>query len=107
MPRIWAALAATVSVMAVFAVLAIAQLPIQSAPAAQPARVVMARSANGTLVPVPLASTSTGSIHATTQTSPTASAASTSSSGQPVTYVKTASGLGSAVTPSQPTTRTS
>ena len=106
MPRIWAALAATVS-MAVFAVLAIAQLPIQSAPAAQPAQVVMARSANGTLVPVTVASTSTGSIHATTQTSPTVSAASTSPSGQPVTYVKTASGLGSAVTPPQPTTGTS
>ena len=104
MPRIWAGLAATVSVMAVFAVLAIAQLPIQSAPAAQLAQVVMARSANGTLVPVPVTWTSTGSIHATTQTSPTASAAST---------FKTASGafapvgLGSAVTPPQPTTRTS
>jgi hypothetical protein len=91
----------------------VAELVAQPHAAAQPAQVVMARSANGALVPVPVASTSTGSIHATTQTSPTASAASTSPASQPVTYVKTASGafapvsLGLAVTPPQPTTRTS
>ena len=51
---------------------------------------MLARAANGALVPVPVAPA--GSVHATTQTSPAAATAGASPAGQPVTYVKTASG---------------
>jgi hypothetical protein len=108
MRRLWAALAAAFSVAAVFTVLAFSQRPASAAPAAS-AQIVMARTANGTLVPVPVAPS--GSVHATTQTSPTSATAGQQSAAQPVTYVKTASGayvpvsLGSAA--AQPTTRTS
>ena len=87
MRRIWAAIAATVSVVSVFAVLALAQRPFQAA-SPQTTQPVLARAANGALVPVAPA----GSVHATTQTSPAAATAGASSAGQPVTYVKTASG---------------
>jgi len=110
MRRLWAAIAAAFSVAAVFTVLAFAQRPASPAPAAS-AQIVMARTANGKLVPVPVAPS--GSVHATTQTSPaSATAGSSTTAGQPVTYVKTASGafvpvsLGSAA-PTHATTRTS
>jgi hypothetical protein len=89
MRRIWAAVAATVSVVSVFAVLALTQRPFQTA-APQTTQTVLARAANGALVPVPVAAA--GSVHATTQTSPTATTPGASPAGQPVTYVKTASG---------------
>ena len=89
MRRIWAAVAATVSVVSVFTVLALAQRPFQAA-SPQTTQTVLARAANGALVPVPVAST--GSVHATTQTSPAAATPGGSPAGQPVTYVKTASG---------------
>jgi hypothetical protein len=89
MRRIWAAIAASVSVVSVFAVLALAQRPFQTA-APQPTQTVLARAANGALVPVQVATA--GSVHATTQTSPTAATPGASPAGQPVTYVKTASG---------------
>ena len=69
MRRLWAAIAAAFSVAAVFTVLAFAQRPASPAPAAS-AQIVMARTANGKLVPVPVAPS--GSVHATTQTSPEA-----------------------------------
>ena len=109
MRRLWAALAAAFSVAAVFTVLAFAQRPAPAAPAGS-AQIVMARAANGKLVPVPVAPS--GSVHATTQTSPTSATAGPIPGAQPVTYVKTASGtfvpvsLGSTA-PAQPTTRTS
>ncbi len=109
MRRIWAAVAATVSVVSVFAVLALTQRPFQAA-APQTTQTVLARAANGALVPVPVAAA--GSVHATTQTSPTATTPGASPAGQPVTYVKTASGkfvpvrLGSAPQ-THATTRTS
>jgi len=89
MRRIWAAIAATVSVVSVFTVLALTQRPFQAAPAPTN-QTVLARAANGALVPVPVAPA--GSVHATTQTSPAAATAGASPAGQPVTYVKTASG---------------
>jgi hypothetical protein len=112
MRRLWAALAAAFSVAAVFTVLAFTQRPAPAAPAAS-AQIVMARAANGKLVPVPVAPS--GSVHATTQTSPASAAAGQagqSPAAQPVTYVKTSSGafvpvsLGS-TSVQQPTTRTS
>jgi hypothetical protein len=109
MRRIWAAIAAAFSVAAVFTVLAFTQRPATPAPAAS-AQIVMARAANGKLVPVPVAPS--GSVHATTQTSPASAAAGPSTAGRPVTYVKTASGafvpvsLGTAA-PTHATTRTS
>lgn len=109
MRRLWAAIAAAFSVAAVFTVLAFAQRPASPAPAAS-AQIVMARTANGKLVPVPVAPS--GSVHATTQTSPASATAGSNTAGQPVTYVKTASGgfvpvsLGSAA-PTHATTRTS
>jgi hypothetical protein len=109
MRRLWAALAAAFSVAAVFTVLAFTQRAVPATPASS-SQIVMARTANGKLVPVPVAPS--GSVHGTTQTSPTSAAATGGSpAGQPVTYVKTASGayvpvsLGSSQT--QPTTRTS
>jgi hypothetical protein len=89
MRRIWAAIAATVSVVSVFTVLALAQRPFQAA-SPQPTQTVLARAANGALIPVTVAPA--GSVHATTQTSPASATAGTSPAGQPVTYVKTASG---------------
>src|SRR6476659_10913122 len=89
MRRIWAASAATVSVVSVFAVLALTQRPFQAA-APRTTQTVLARAANGALVQVPVATA--GSVHATTQTSPGAAAPGASPSGPPVTYVKTASG---------------
>ena len=89
MRRIWAAIAAAVSVVSVFTVLALAQRRFQPA-SPQATQTVLARAANGALVPVPVAST--GSVHATTQTSPGAATPGGSPAGQPVTYVKTASG---------------
>ena len=109
MRRLWAALAAAFSVAAVFTVLAFAQRSVPATTASS-SQIVMARAANGKLVPVPVAPS--GSVHATTQTSP-ASAAATggSAAGQPVTYVKTASGtyvpVSAGSAPAQPTTRTS
>src|SRR4249920_380732 len=108
MRRIWAAIAATVSVVSVFAVLALAQRPFQAAP--PQTQTVLARAANGALIPVPVASA--GSVHATTQTSPASATAGASPAGQPVTYVKTASGtfvpVGLGSTPqTHATTRTS
>jgi hypothetical protein len=109
MRRLWAAIAATFSVVAVFTVLTFAQRPASPAPASS-TQIVMARAANGKLVPVPVASS--GAVHATTQTSPASTAPGQSAAGQPVTYVKTASGafvpvsLGSAA-PAHATTRTS
>ena len=109
MRRLWAAIAAAFSVAAVFTVLAFAQRPASPAPASS-AQIVMARTANGTLVPVPVASS--GGVHATTQTSPASATTGQSAAGQPVTYVKTASGtfvpvsLGAAA-PTHATTRTS
>jgi hypothetical protein len=106
--RIWAAFTAGLAVVAVFLVLALTQRPVAPAPA-QATQIVMARSANGTLVPVPVAPS--GSVHATTQTSPAAATAGTSPAGQPVTYVKTASGafvpVSAGSTAVQPTTRSS
>jgi hypothetical protein len=111
MRRLWATLAAAFSVAAVFTVLAFTQRALPATPASS-SQIVMARTANGKLVPVPVAPS--GSVHATTQTSPasaTSATAGQSPAGQPVTYVKTASGayvpvnLGS--TPAQPSTRTS
>ncbi len=82
MQRIWAGIAATWAVIAIFAVLAFSHRP----PAAPAGGVVMARTATGTLVPVSPAS---GASHAITGTSGVAAAGGT---GQPVTYVKTAAG---------------
>jgi hypothetical protein len=107
MRRIWAAIAATVSVVSVFAVLALAQ-PSRPRRPRRPDRAGACRQR--ALVPVPVAST--GSVHATTQTSPAAATPGGSPAGQPVTYVKTASGnfvpvrLGSAPQ-THATTRTS
>lgn len=108
MRRLWAALAAAFSVAAVFTVLAFTQRAAPATPAASP-QIVMARTANGKLVPVPVAPS--GSVHGTTQTSPTSAATGGSPAGQPVTYVKTASGayvpVSAGSAPAQPTTRTS
>ena len=82
MQRIWAGIAATWAVIAIFAVLAFSH----RAPAPATGGVVMARTASGALVPVPPAS---GASHATTGTS---GVAATGVTGQPVTYVMTAAG---------------
>lgn len=83
MQRIWAAIAAVWAVVAIFAVLAFARpAPTMSTGSA----VVMARSANGQLVPVAPA---TGA-HATTSSSGVP--VSSGGAGQAVTYVKTAAG---------------
>ena len=109
MRRLWAAIAAAFSVAAVFTVLAFTQRPASPAPASS-AQIVMARAANGQLVPVPVPSS--GAVHATTQISPASGTAAPGAAAQPVTYVKTASGafvpvsLGSAA-PTHATTRTS
>jgi hypothetical protein len=78
MQRIWAGIAATWAVIAVFTVLAFSQRP----PVPPTGTVVMARTASGRLVPVAPAA---GASHATTGSSSVAG-------GQPVTYVRTASG---------------
>ena len=77
--RIWAAIAATLAVVAVFVVLAVSQRP----PTVAGTSVVMTRTASGQLVPV--ANGSNG-VHATTSSSTVAAG------GQAVTYVKTANG---------------
>ncbi len=82
MQRIWAGIAATWAAIAIFAVLAFAQ---PAPPATTGSGAVMARAANGQLVPV---TPGTGA-HATT----TSSGVPTNSGGtQAVTYVKTAAG---------------
>jgi hypothetical protein len=64
MQRIWAAVCATVAVVAVFAALAVSHYrAAPSASAASP--IVLVRSANGTLVPLSLPN----GAHATTQSS--------------------------------------
>ena len=90
MRRIWAAIAATVSVVSVFAVLALAQRPFQAAVAPDDPDRAGACRQRRTRPRCPVAAA--GSVHATTQTSPTATTPGASPAGQPVTYVKTASG---------------
>ncbi|HEY0388228.1 MAG TPA: hypothetical protein VGC71_07300 [Gaiellales bacterium] len=82
MQRIWAAIAATWAVIAIFAVLAFSH----RAPAPSGGAVVLTRSPSGKLVP---ASPSTGASHATTGSSGVATGAGV---GQTATYVRTASG---------------
>ena len=101
MQRIWAGIAATWAVIAIFAVLAFSQ----QAPAPAGGGVVMARTANGTLIPV---APSAGTSHATTGSS---GVAATGGTGWPVTYVKTATGayvpVGSTSTTAAAVTRSS
>lgn len=103
MRRIWAGIAATWAVIAIFVVLATVQRP---APTGGGTAVVMARAATGALVPV---TTGSAAVHATTGTS-TVAASGSSVSGQVVTYVKAANGAFvpvSSATPAAAVTRTS
>jgi len=84
MRRIWAGIAATWAVIAIFVVLAASQRPALTGGTA----VVMARTATGALVPVTTGSTG---VHATTSSSGVAASSSTGG-GQAVTYVKSANG---------------
>ena len=103
MRRIWAGIAATWAVIAIFVVLAASQAPALKGGGTA---VVMARTATGALVPVTPGS---ATVHATTSTSTVASSGSTGG-GQAVTYVKTANGTFvpvSSVVPAAAVTRTS
>jgi hypothetical protein len=98
--RIYAGISAAVAVIAVFAVLAFAQRPTM--PPAIGTTVVMARTANGSLVPV---ATTPPAVHATTSSSGVATqpTAAVGGTGSAVVYVKTAKGtyvpLGRSSTP--------
>lgn len=85
MRRIWAGIAATWAVIAIFVVLAASQRPVL--PGGGTA-VVMARTATGALVPV---TTGSAAVHATTSSSTVASSGS-AGTGPVVTYVKAANG---------------
>jgi hypothetical protein len=80
MQRIWAGIAATWAVIAIFAVLAFGQ-PSRPAPTGS---VVMTRAANGQLVPA----TGGAGVHAVTSSSSVAA----TGGAQAVTYVKTSTG---------------
>jgi hypothetical protein len=103
MRRIWAGIAATCAVIAIFVVLAASQRPVLTGGGTA---VVMARTATGALVPVKPGS---AAVHATTSSSTVASSSSTSG-GQAVTYVKAANGAFvpvSSAAPAAAVTRTS
>jgi hypothetical protein len=103
MRRIWAGIAATWAVIAIFVVLAASQRP--AFPVAGTA-VVMARTASGALVPV---TPTSSAVHATTSSSRVATGGSVVA-GQAVTYVKTANGSFvpvSSAAPAAAVTRTS
>jgi hypothetical protein len=87
--RIYAGISAAVAVIAVFGVLAFTQRP--AAPTATGSTFVMARTANGSLVPV---STAPSTVHATTSSSgvATQSPAAGGGTGSAVVYVKNAKG---------------
>jgi anti-sigma-K factor RskA len=87
--RIAAGISAAVAVIAVFAVLAFAQRP--TTPPAIGTTVVMARTANGSLVPV---ATTPPAVHATTSSSGVSTQPTTAvgGTGSAVVYVKTAKG---------------
>jgi hypothetical protein len=87
--RIYAGISAAVAVIAVFGVLAFTQRP--AAPTATSTTVVMARTANGLLVPVSVAPSS---VHATTSSSGVATQSPAAGRGiaSPVVYVKNAKG---------------
>jgi hypothetical protein len=100
MQRIWAAIAATWAVIAIFGVLAFAQPPRSTTGTST---AVVTRAANGQLLPIP----SGGSVHAVTSSSGVAV-----SGGAPaVTYVKNAAGqfvpVASNPTPAYAVTRSS
>jgi hypothetical protein len=102
MRRIWAGIAATWAVIAIFVVLAASQHPSLTGGTA----VVMARTATGALVRVTPGS---AAVHATTSSSTVASSGSTGG-GQAVTYVKAANGTFvpvSSAAPAAAVTRTS
>jgi hypothetical protein len=84
MRRIWAGIAATWAVIAIFVVLAASQRPALTGGTA----VVMGRTATGGLA---RATPGSATVHATTSSSTVASTSSTGS-GQAVTYIKAANG---------------